>query len=409
MIETKSRPYKVSEITTLIKNTLEGTFPAITVEGEISNCRPSSTGHLYFTLKDRDAMLQAVMFRNRRGYLNFEPADGMLVVVRGAISVYAQRGNYQIICEAMSVAGLGEILALLEERKQRLSAEGLFDADRKKPIPILPSRIAVVTSPTGAAIRDILHVLRRRNSGLDVVILPTPVQGDEAAAAIARQIRTADQHKLGDVIIVGRGGGSIEDLLPFSDEEVVRAIASCSTPVISAVGHEIDVSLSDLAADLRAPTPSAAAEIVSASRDELRNRVLDLGRVVIRAFKERLRNGRLLLRQFTPLELERSFRVIVQPYFLRLDDAKETALAGMEHRTTDLRHRLALAKQAIEACSPFDVLKRGYAVVYRKADHSVISSTERVKIEDEIAVRFHSGSLDARVNSVSKGDAHEKL
>ena len=409
MIETKSRPYKVSEITTLIKSTLEGTFPAITVEGEISNCRPSSTGHLYFTLKDRDAMLQAVMFRNRRAYLDFEPADGMLVVVRGAISVYAQRGNYQIICEAMSVAGLGEILALLEERKQRLSAEGLFDADRKKPIPILPSRIAVVTSPTGAAIRDILHVLRRRNSGLDVVILPTPVQGDEAAAAIARQIRTADRLKLGDVIIVGRGGGSIEDLLPFSDEEVVRAIASCSTPVISAVGHEIDVSLSDMAADLRAPTPSAAAEIVSASRDELRNHVLDLGRIVIRAFRERLRNGRLLLRQFTPSELERSFRVIVQPYFLRLDDAKETALSGMERRTTDLRHRLELAKQSIEACSPFDVLKRGYAVVYRKADHRVISSADGVKVEDQIAVRFHSGSLDARVEAISTGDEHEKL
>ncbi|HUX12677.1 MAG TPA: exodeoxyribonuclease VII large subunit [Spirochaetia bacterium] len=399
MIETKSRPYKVSEITSLIKSTLEGSFPAIAVEGEISNFRPSSTGHVYFTLKDRDALLSAVMFRNRAVSLPFAPADGMLVVARGSVSVYPKRGSYQIICESLELAGEGEILVMLEERKRRLAEEGLFDADRKIPIPMLPSRIAVVTSPTGAAVRDILHVLGRRNSGIDVVILPAPVQGDEAAAIIARQIITADRFKLGDVIIVSRGGGSLEDLLPFSDEQVVRAIALCETPVISAVGHEIDLSLSDLAADLRAPTPSAAAEIVSARRDELVLRILELGHSIARVFLERLDRARLLLRQFTPEGLERSFRVLVQPLLLRLDDAKESLLAVMERRVSDSHHRLSLSTQALEACSPFEVLKRGYAVVYRSEDKTIISGTETVNAGDLISVRFHKSGLDARVES----------
>ncbi len=417
MIETKSRPYKVSEITTLIKSTLEGTFPAISVEGEISNCRPSSTGHLYFTLKDRDSMLSAVMFRNRLTSLAFEPEDGMLVVARGSISVYARRGSYQIICERLELAGRGEILAILEERKQRLAAEGLFDPVRKKPIPFLPSRVAVVTSPTGAAIRDILHVLKRRNSGLDLVVLPTPVQGDEAASSIARQIRTADRYALGDVIIVGRGGGSLEDLLPFSDEEVVRAIAECKTPVISAVGHEIDITLSDLVADFRAPTPSAAAEVVSAQRDELYARVMDLGRTIIRGFKDRIDRAHILLRQFTTEGLERNFRIIVQPQLLRLDDAKESMLNAMERMVTERRHRFEMALQSLEACSPFDVLKRGYAIVYRadtgEADGAIVSDARQVEVDEAITVRLHRGSLGARVESrvesLQKGDKDEDI
>ncbi len=409
MIETKSRPYKVSEITSLIKSTLEGSFPAVSVEGEISNFRPSSTGHLYFTLKDRDAMLQAVMFRNRALSLGFAPEDGMLVVARGSISVYARRGSYQIICESLDLAGQGEILVMLEERKRRLAMEGLFDSERKKPIPLLPSSIAVVTSPTGAAIRDILNVIGRRNSGVDVVILPAPVQGDEAAPIIARQIRTADRFRLGDVIIVSRGGGSLEDLLPFSDEEVVRAVAACETPVISAVGHEIDIALTDLAADLRAPTPSAAAEIVSARRDELRMRILELGRSIGRTFTDRVERARLLLRQFTPDALERSFRIIVQPLLLRLDDAKESVLDAMERRVTESRHRLSLAAQALEACSPFEVLKRGYAMVYRPEDGRIITAPEAVQVDERISVRFHRGGLDARVEAVKPGDTNEEL
>ncbi|MDY7030185.1 MAG: exodeoxyribonuclease VII large subunit, partial [Spirochaetota bacterium] len=221
-----NRVFKVSEITTHIKELLESSFPAVSIEGELSNFRPASSGHWYFTLKDQDAVIQAVMFKYRSARVRFQPADGLKVIVRGNISVYAKRGNYQIICESMEKAGEGDILAMLEQRKRDLAAEGLFAPERKRPLPFFPRRIAVVTSPTGAAVRDILQVLGRRSSGLDVVILPAPVQGDEAGGKIAAQIRRANMLKLGDILIVGRGGGSLEDLLPFSEEEVVRAIAA---------------------------------------------------------------------------------------------------------------------------------------------------------------------------------------
>ncbi len=260
------RPLSVSALTALVKELLEESLPSVLVEGEISNCRPASSGHLYFTLKDKGAMLQAVMFRYRSKVTGFEPVDGALARARGNITVYAARGQYQMIVERLERAGEGDILAMLEDRKRALAAEGLFDESRKRALPRFPSRVAIVTSPTGAAIRDILNVLKRRNAGMDLVVLPTAVQGEAAAAQIASQIAAANRLSLGDVLIVGRGGGSIEDLLPFSDELVVRAIAASRIPVISAVGHEIDWALSDFAADLRAPTPSAAAELVSESR-----------------------------------------------------------------------------------------------------------------------------------------------
>ncbi|HUI69131.1 MAG TPA: exodeoxyribonuclease VII large subunit, partial [Spirochaetia bacterium] len=295
--------YTVSEITELIKGTLEDGFPWITVQGEISNFRPSATGHWYFSLKDMNAVLSVVMFQRRQESVRFVPQDGMLVTATGGISVYPRRGNYQLICEFLARAGQGDILAMLEERKRALAAEGLFDASRKRPLPMFPSRVAVVTSPTGAAIRDILRVLRRRSAGIDVVVLPTPVQGEGADARIARAIEIAGRWKLGEVIIVGRGGGSLEDLLPFSSEIVVRAIAASPVPVISAVGHETDVTLSDLAADIRAPTPSAAAEMVSASSAELLARVTGLASSLEDVMNQRLERIKLLLGQFAPENL----------------------------------------------------------------------------------------------------------
>ncbi|MDR2662034.1 MAG: exodeoxyribonuclease VII large subunit, partial [Treponema sp.] len=251
--------YTVSELTGLIQANLENAFPQVLVEGELSNCRPSSTGHLYFSLKDPGAKIDGVMFKNRLAFLGFEPRDGMLLRVRGRISVYPQRGNYQLVCEDMELAGAGNILAMLENRKRALAAEGLFDPERKKPIPRFPETVGVVSSPTGAAVQDILNILKRRAEGIRVIILPAPVQGVDAAPIIARRIEQANRWNLAEVLIVGRGGGSLEDLLPFSEEAVVRAVAESEIPVISAVGHEIDNALSDLAADLRAPTPSAAA------------------------------------------------------------------------------------------------------------------------------------------------------
>jgi exodeoxyribonuclease VII large subunit len=399
MSDRSAAPLTVSALTRQIKNQLEGQFPFVDVEGELSNVRPSSTGHLYFTLKDDDSALQAVMFRGRSGGLSFTPEDGQLVTASGGISVYAKRGSYQIIVERMKLSGVGSILATLEERKARLAAEGLFDESRKQRLPLLPKRVAVVTSPTGAALRDILQVLGRRHAGIDVTICPTPVQGDAAAAQIAKMIRIAGTHRLGDVIIVGRGGGSIEDLLPFSDEAVVRAVAECEVPVIAAVGHEIDWSLTDYAADHRAPTPSAAAEIVTSSRVELRLRVLDTGRTVVGTFADRLSRAHLILRQFTPEELHRSYDTLARPILLEFDRIREDILATMSDRSRAARHALELAQRQLDACSPYEVLARGYAVV-RDRNGVVLRDATRVTAGAPIQVRLASGKLDATVEEI---------
>ncbi len=396
MSDRSAPPLTVTELTQQIKTRLEAQFPFLNVEGELSNVRPSSTGHLYFTLKDENASLSAVMFRGRTGGLNLTPEDGQLVTASGGISVYAKRGTYQIIVERMRLAGVGRILATLEERKQRLAAEGLFDEDRKHRLPLLPKRVAVVTSPTGAALRDILQVLGRRNAGIDVTVCPTPVQGDQAASQIAKMIRIAAAHRLGDVIIVGRGGGSIEDLLPFSDEEVVRAVADCDVPIIAAVGHEIDWALVDYAADHRAPTPSAAAEVVSSSRDELRLRVMDIGRIVVSTFADRVSRARLVLRQFTPDERHRAYDSLAQPILLEFDRLREDLIATMADRARTARHVLELAARQLESCSPYEVLKRGYAVV-RDARGTVVTDAAHVDTGSPILVRLARGRIDATV------------
>ncbi len=392
--------YSVTAITSLIKRSLESEYSGIRVEGEVSNCRPSSSGHLYFTLKDENAALSVVMFRSRLARLDFPLEDGQLVIASGSISVYEKRGVYQLICERIEKAGIGGILLMLEERKKKLAAEGLFDKALKKPLPLFPSRIAVVTSPTGAAIRDILQVTRRRNAGLHIVVLPAPVQGEGAAEVIAKQINRANELELGDVIITGRGGGSLEDLLPFSEEVVVRAIAASEIPVISAVGHEVDISLSDLVADLRAPTPSAAAEIVCASRAELLERIGNLRRSIEVEISRRLERIRLLLATFSTKNLERNFRVIIQPVFLRLDDAKENLLRSMQNLTASSRHRLELARQALEARSPYKILSRGYSLVTDAETNKVITDAGTTKPGRQVSIRLSKGSLGASVTEV---------
>mgnify|MGYP006274163501 CR=1 FL=1 len=397
MADSAQRPQSVGELTRKIKAHLERGFPGVVVEGEISNFKASAAGHLYFTLKDEEAVIHVVMFRNRTRGLAFDPEDGKLVVVTGNVSVYARRGNYQIICESMQLAGVGSILAMLEERKQRLAAEGLFDEERKKPIPSFPQRVAVVTSPTGAAIRDMLQVLGRRHSGINLIIVPTLVQGDEAAARIAAQIRRADRLGLGDVIVVTRGGGSLEDLLPFSEETVVRAVADAETPVIAAVGHEIDISLVELAADRRAPTPSAAAEVVSIDREEYRRYVLDLGRNIIDGLKQKMDRTRLVARQFSPDRLRESFEQLVQPVYQRFDDAKEELLRHMSDRLTEERHRLTLAVKQLEGLSPYAVLERGFAIVTRKEDGSLVTDAAQTAVGDSVVARFARSAITADV------------
>ena len=391
------RCYSVSQITSLIRDLLEGELFAITVEGEISNCRPSSTGHLYFSLKDQQSVLSAVMFKNRLFGLGFKPADGMVVRAKGNISVYAKRGTYQLICESLQKAGEGELLAMLEKRKAELAAAGLFDPERKKPLPLFPARVAVVTSPTGAAIRDILRVLKRRNAGLNLVILPSPVQGEGAAEVIARQIRRANDFAMADVLIVSRGGGSLEDLLPFYEEQVVRAIADSGIPVVSAVGHEIDTTLSDLAADLRAPTPSAAAEMVSASTLELGDRIAALQASVSESLQSRLERIRLLLSQFTPENLVRNFQIYVQPYALQVEELREQLKLSMERLLLPCRHRLNLLVQVIQSNSPLAVLQRGYAVVSSERSGRVLLSGSEAEIDETVKIRLHRGGLRATV------------
>ncbi|MGA2381250.1 MAG: exodeoxyribonuclease VII large subunit [Spirochaetia bacterium] len=396
--------YSVTEITQLIKGTLEEGFPWVTVQGEISNFRPSSTGHWYFSLKDTDAIIFVVMFRGRLDGVRFIPADGTLVKAAGSVSVYARRGSYQLICESLIKAGEGDLLARLEEMKRRLAAEGLFDLDRKKPLPLYPSRIAVVTSPTGAAVRDILRVLRRRSAGVDVVIIPTPVQGDGADERIARAIEIADRHRLGEVIIVGRGGGSLEDLMPFSSEIVVRAIASSKTPVISAVGHETDVTLADLAADVRAPTPSAAAEMVAASRADLLARVRGTQDSMAAGIRQRTERVRLLMAQFAAENLERNVRLFVQPLSQRADYAREELLQEFREMVTARRHRCTLASRELASYSPLAILARGYAVVTHEPTGKILLSPDPVNRGERLAIRLSRGRIRATVEETDAGE-----
>ncbi|MDR3124237.1 MAG: exodeoxyribonuclease VII large subunit [Treponema sp.] len=403
-----SRKLTVTELTNRIRQTLEDGFGVLVVEGELSNCRPSSTGHLYFTLKDAGAAISAVMFKNQIRNLGFEPRDGMLLRVRGHLSVYAQRGSYQIICEEMEEAGAGDILALLEKRKRALAAEGLFDEDRKKSLPRFPSVVGVVSSPTGAALRDILTILRRRAAGIGVVILPAPVQGAEAAAIIARRIEQANRWKLADVLIVGRGGGSLEDLLPFSEEAVVRAVAASEIPVVSAVGHEIDWALSDFAADLRAPTPSAAAELVSANRAEVLEQVRSARKALRETMERRLDRARLLIKPFGVEDLEYRFRSILQPFLVCFDDAKEALLENMADRIGEARRRVDLVRVNLEAANPRAILERGFSVVINERTGKTVRHAGETKPGERLIIHPLTGAIAALVEDVKEPVVEEQ-
>jgi len=396
-----SKIFSVTEISSLIKGILENSFMSISIEGELSNFRPASSGHWYFTLKDNKAAISAVMFRNRQFGLNFIPRDGKKVVVTGAVSVYEKRGTYQIICTTMKAAGEGDILALLEMRKQKLAAEGLFDSDKKQKLPLFPEKIVVITSPTGAALRDILQVLERRNSGSSVRILPAAVQGEKAAETLCQNVNLANTHNLGDVIILGRGGGSLEDLLPFSDEKLVRAVAASKIPVISAVGHEIDWALTDFAADTRAPTPSAAAELVSAQSLDLLKRIHSVREFLMNIITGRLSHIHLLLKQFTTERLQENFNHLLEPLNIRIDDEKNMLFRAMSDIITEKIHKLELQKNSLEANSPLAILERGYAVVSDAATGKPILVSKNAKPGDKVHIELYKGSLNADVKEIT--------
>jgi exodeoxyribonuclease VII large subunit len=390
----------VTEITRRIKGVLERGFNEVWVQGEISNCKLHTSGHMYFTLKDEGAQLSAVMWRSRVAQMLFRPNDGMKVIIRGNITVYEPRGNYQIDCLQLQPVGMGELQLAFDRLKQKLSAEGLFDEAHKKPLPSYPRKIGIVTSLTGAAIQDMLNVLARRFPTLEVIVAPVKVQGIGAADEIAQAIRDLNTLSGIDVMIVGRGGGSLEDLWAFNEEVVARAIYSSGIPIISAVGHEIDFSISDFVADLRAPTPSAAAELVVKDKNEiidiLRNfsyTIQNLATSRIQSSKERVRT---LVGSYSfnkPLDLFRQRGQMV-------DDLERRLHQSIGHRFGMVRQQAQSLAKRIQSVDPQLTLKRGYTIVYR--GHKIIPAAAQVAEKDRITIRFHDGSAESIVELVQK-------
>jgi exodeoxyribonuclease VII large subunit len=392
--------YTVSELTAEIRATLEDSFSGVWVEGEVSNLRTPSSGHMYFTLKDQDSQIQVVMFRMANRHLRFQPRDGLAILVYGQLTVYEPRGQYQIVVEYIEPKGLGALQLAFEQLKERLQAEGLFDDARKRPIPMLPRRIGVITSPTGAAIRDILQVLRRRFAGVDVLIYPVTVQGDQAAPEIVEAIRELNRRGGLDVLIVARGGGSIEDLWAFNEEIVARAIADSKIPVISAVGHEVDYTIADFVADLRAPTPSAAAELVVSKQDELAQRLDDLQARMAGVVRSRLHA--LIVRI---AGLDRHLGLLNPMERIRLQRRRLTELwkdltGWVDRRLLVLTGQLEAATGKLDALSPLAILGRGYSICLRLPGHEIVKESRVVAAGDEVEVRLHRGRLRCGVHEV---------
>ncbi len=390
-----SQVFSVTQLTSYIKEILEGAFRTITVEGEISNYKPSTSGHIYFTLKDNSSQLRAVMFRSAAYGLNFKPKDGDKVRCTGNISVYAPQGNYQLIVNKMEATGAGDILMMLEQRKKQLAQEGLFDQANKQELPLFPKTIGVVTSPTGAAIRDILQITRRRNKSINVIVFPSLVQGEGAASTIVKMIEIANFYNMCDILIVGRGGGSLEDLLPFSEENVVRAVAGSKIPVISAVGHEIDWALCDYAADKRAATPSAAAELAVPLLSDINQNLINYKSELYNTIKQKIEQKRLIIKTFDPSSLEMRFRNIQQPLLNRFDRAKEGLSDGIMQKIKDLRIRIENCRTILENASPETIFKRGYSMVTDE-NGTIVRSSNQVKKDTILTITPAEGVIKAK-------------
>lgn len=441
----------VSDLNRQVRNLLEGEFPHIFVDGELSNLSRPSSGHWYFTLKDDKAQIRCAMFRNRNRFIKFKPVDGSQVIVNGKVSIYEGRGDFQLIVEQMEEAGDGALRRAFDQLKQKLQLEGLFDDVHKSELPSLPQHVGVITSPSGAAIRDILSVMRRRFPAIAVTILPVQVQGDQAPDQIVAAIETANLYtrKPFDLLLVTRGGGSLEDLWAFNNEEVARAIHASEIPVVSAVGHEVDFTIADFVADLRAPTPSAAAELISPDQVEWQQVLEGYQNLLVRFMDNQFGTMKTAL-----LSLFRRLRhpgQRLQDQAQRLDDleirlthaaqnrikqtqAKVTLLASQLHNPTHLiareklvlqnlvqrlksrlkqiiearSRRLALAIQGLNTLNPLATLERGYAIISTAGPQPVIlKSTASVSPGDKISARLHAGELIARVESVDAKTSNE--
>lgn len=385
----------VSQLTASIKGLLEGAFPDVWVSGEISNFSRPQSGHCYLTLKDSDAQIRAVMWRGTASRVRFDLHDGLEVVCHGHVDVYAPRGSYQLVVEQIEPRGMGALELALRQLKAKLEAEGLFDPARKRPLPRFPRTVAVVTSPTSAAIRDFLEVLRRRWRGANVLVIPARVQGDGAAEEIAEGIelanRLTDPHI--DCLVVGRGGGSLEDLWAFNEEVVVRAIFASRLPVVSAVGHEIDVTLSDLVADVRALTPSEAAERVVPAAEEIQQLLGQHQRRLVAALRGRAAMARSRLDAVASSASFRRPAQRVHELAQRLDELAVRKTRAMQHRTKFLRGRLDAMRNQLESLSPTAVLQRGYSITRTEDGNEVIRDADRLTKGQALVTQLSKGAV----------------
>ncbi len=395
----KSHILTVTQLTNQIKNLLETSLPDIWVEGEISNLSVPQSGHAYFTLKDAESQVRAVLFRSSQRFLKFTLEQGMQVICRGRVSVYGPRGEYQLILEYIEPKGIGALQRAFEQLKARLEQEGLFALEHKKKLPLLPTRIGVITSPSGAAIRDILRVIRRRHPRMHIIIYPVPVQGVEAAPAIVEAVGYFNQQRNADVLIVGRGGGSLEDLWAFNEEAVARALYASRIPVISAVGHETDYTISDFVSDLRAPTPSAAAEMVVQSEESFCEFIRSLETTLARSMRHRLEQSRSSIRESTRLLADP--RKILQQYALRVDELAGRLTTGLRHHIRRDRALLTSLTAGLDHLNPLGILSRGYSVTRRIPEGTVVKDAAAVRPGDRISTTLHRGKIVSRVESSS--------
>jgi exodeoxyribonuclease VII large subunit len=401
-------PKSVSQLTFEIKELLEGNLSTQYVAGEVSNCRPARSGHVYFTLKDEQSQIAAVMWRSSVARLGFDLRDGQEMIAVGRVEVYAPRGSYQLIVQQAIPQGLGALELKLRQLKEKLAAEGLFDPARKRPIPRLPRRIALVTSPTGAAVRDMLQVITRRWPNVNIVIVPVAVQGQKAAPEIAAALRSVASIPDVDVVITGRGGGSLEDLWAFNEEIVARAIAECPIPVISAVGHEIDISISDLVADVRALTPSEAGELVVPIQAEYLEALDEVRSRLINSLKQRAVRARTQLDGLASRRVFSNPTQRIRQLEERIDELGDRLTRAAQRRVEQSRQNIARLSGSLNSLSPLGVLARGYSMTFQldeSGERSVlVSDTTTVTPGDRIYTYLKAGRIISRIEEIPLGE-----
>ncbi len=401
MYSLSSQPHPVltvSELTGQIRFLLEDTFDQVAVVGEISNAKVYPSGHWYFSLKDKDATLPCVCFKNTNASIKFDLQDGLMVVLYGKLSVYPPKGGYQLITSQIQPVGIGEWQLAFEQLREKLELEGLLALERKRSIPIMPRKVGVVTSLAGAALRDVLSALRRRNRHVNIVIAPTKVQGEGSAQEIAQALQNIQTIDDIDVVLVVRGGGSIEDLWSFNTEIVARAVAFCRVPVISGVGHETDITICDLVADLRAPTPTAAAELVAHGINDLIDKWTNLNRIMCSSMETRLAQARHLLEQLSPYSALLQQQERLEKLKYKLKSTKEEMIAQVTHLLDNYKHNWHKQHEKLNVLGPLEILKRGFAVL-KDTNGKVISDMKTVKPNDTVEALLYKGKLKLKVES----------